>query len=412
MKIRKFTLIELIVVIAILGILATIIVVNVTNPSDEAQKTGRLYEIQITQKAVDLYVAQNMGEFPVPNQPTLGNPKQIDFRFLQPKYITKVPTKYPLVLWVDYSGTVWGSEADSPEGLVNDGVNLTWEEDTNAVEYKIYKEFFDEGQGVVKMKHVGTVPMGTNTFPSGDTDSYFISSVDENGFESAPVNANYSGIPSVNQYMKFGNYNGKDLVWRIVYFNHDKMYLILDDVLKQPNGATIKKSFDASSNNWNTSSLKTWLNSDFYDNAFDSTEKTFFMDFTDYYVLPDSKIAEKSTGFESHIYNEGIKTVKQNLVDAYAKGVSSKVGVMGIREFYNKGLNELALEILETDDYWLGDAVSANDSEVRIVTSNSGEGSVTKASVTDLKAIKPIIVISPSVDTSGDGTESNPYVVK
>ncbi|MCM8900918.1 prepilin-type N-terminal cleavage/methylation domain-containing protein [Caldicoprobacter algeriensis] len=60
---KGFTLIELVVVIAILGVLALLITPNVVNRIDEAEKAVDKANLEMIQKAIEMYYIE-YGEYP------------------------------------------------------------------------------------------------------------------------------------------------------------------------------------------------------------------------------------------------------------------------------------------------------------------------------------------------------------
>ena len=65
----------------------------------------------------------------------------------------------------------------------------------------------------------------------------------------------------------FGDYYGP-IEWRVLYNNHGHLLAISKDCLE-------RIPFDVDGkDDWETSSLKNWLNNTFYNNAFDSEEKS------------------------------------------------------------------------------------------------------------------------------------------
>ena len=74
---------------------------------------------------------------------------------------------------------------------------------------------------------------------------------------------------SVGDYVHFGSYNGEKLEWRVLAKEDNKLLLITKD-------AVAKKAYSSSTkdNTWEKCTLRKWLNNEFYNSVFDSTEQS------------------------------------------------------------------------------------------------------------------------------------------
>jgi len=200
-KIKRFSLIELIIVIAILGILAAIVIPNIRDIQGKSRITAIVSDVRNLQTSVDMYQLENYGEYPVvgEEQPSIGLPKQLSFDKLYPKYIRNLPKNEGLYYWVDYSGKVWFSTIDSPKNIEKSDTEISWENIDNAVSYSVYEvenNNLTGSIGNIKEKHLATI-IGTENYTPEDYNkdkTYLVSAIDVNGFETAPVGMGYKGI--------------------------------------------------------------------------------------------------------------------------------------------------------------------------------------------------------------------------
>lgn len=196
-RIKKFTLIELIVVIVILGILAAIVVPNISSWQKEAEVTAVGSNVHNLQTSVDMYVLDSTKQFPAAGeQPVEFIPKPIDFELIHPDYTRNLPKTKGVKYWVDFKGKVWASTIDSPTGVDISLGNMTWNKIDDAIYYNVYQV---EGyQGVIgaayKSSSLNFVEkVETESYSGKAGVAYVVSAVDENGFETPPSGIGYEG---------------------------------------------------------------------------------------------------------------------------------------------------------------------------------------------------------------------------
>ena len=89
-------------------------------------------------------------------------------------------------------------------------------------------------------------------------------------------------IPRIKGFIYFGTFNGEPIKWRILGESPDKRgFVLISNVI------LFMKEFDPSTNVWKNSSLRTYLNSDFYNNSFSEEEKESIISAVTDYNLTD-----------------------------------------------------------------------------------------------------------------------------
>lgn len=242
---KLFTLIELIVVIVILGILAAIVIPNIGNFQKEAETTAVISNIRNLQTSVDMYALENNGDLPaVSGEPTEYIPLPLDFKELKPDF-TRTTPKGDIHYWVDYKGKVWASYIDSPKN-VREGSNpleLLWDDEEGATHYRVYKVLNSSVSSSVvnsqtKLEFITEVEDRDGTsYTSTEKGTFVVSSVDENGFETAPAGTGYKGYekyiasPTTEEVVPEGwipIYNSNDL--NAIRSNLSGHYILMNNI--------------------------------------------------------------------------------------------------------------------------------------------------------------------------------------
>lgn len=188
-----FTLIELIAVIVTIAVLAAIIVPNVASVKTESVIVAVDSNLNHIQTSVDVYLLKNNKNTPSSEKPSLGKPQPIDFNRLYPTYLRTFPKLEGYKYWVDYKGKVWVSQADSPNNFRSSGDNIVWADMDGASSYNFYTEEGEATSKVSKEKISLLRNVKTNSIELPVQSNFYVSSIDENGFESAPVGIDYTG---------------------------------------------------------------------------------------------------------------------------------------------------------------------------------------------------------------------------
>lgn len=232
--------------------------------------------------------------------------------------------------------------------------------------------------------------------------------------------------------VSYGTYNGHALKWNVVEQKGNQVTLFMTEPLKNTDSTFQNMPFslpDASSTNyyvsssgsgdWEQSGLRSWLNGDFYTNAF--ANKTPITPIAHNYILPKIDIAKATSGSQYHTYQSGTSTTVSNAVTnyqvAYKRMVTDKVFLVSIEEIANSvypaiGSDYYGYYAKGDYYYWTRDANGNSDASIRRVHKSGGIDM--SAANSSIDAVRPAITIDAShlVDpTKKAGTPANPYTV-
>ncbi|MBS7020850.1 MAG: type II secretion system protein [Firmicutes bacterium] len=221
-------------------------------------------------------------------------------------------------------------------------------------------------------------------------------------------NIRYRGSNSeVKNYVTFNNE-----VWRIVGIFDGKVKLIRNDSVRE------MKWSDTNTNHWNTSSLKTYLNGEYY-NSLSQTSKSQIEASTFYlggHTQADGMYArtmyEKERG--TTVYSGNPTTTIQNIGLMYPSdyGYAARSSCSKDLLNYHRDINcSTDGNWLFTGTYqWLQTPRSDNGAYVFLVFTYgiiNGENYVA-----DYHAVRPVVHLKSSVGiTGGDGTSAKPYII-
>lgn len=140
---KGISLISLLIIVIVLGILSIIITVNTNDAVNNTQFSVIFENKTNVQKSVDKYLLENQ-TFPVETSSDLkaGKPQSVKWDLLVPEYLRVIPREITKIYyWVDYNGTVWISDIDTPKGIIADTISgtttITWDEVDGAKSYEI-----------------------------------------------------------------------------------------------------------------------------------------------------------------------------------------------------------------------------------------------------------------------------------
>lgn len=106
--------------------------------------------------------------------------------------------------------------------------------------------------------------------------------------EAKPMNQKNAEAAKVGDLLTLGKYNDKSIIWQVVSVSKNDQHKQLVLISKY---ALLQQPFDSDGGQeWSGCSLRTYLNDDFYSNAFTSAEKKYFVPIisTPYYAYPTS----------------------------------------------------------------------------------------------------------------------------
>lgn len=197
---KFFTLIELIVVIVVLGILAAIVIPNISSWQEEAKNTAVVSNIRNLQTSVDMYSLENNGNLPIAEEATEFNPQPINMNEIHPDKLRNLPKTKGILYWVDAWGNVWASSVDSPTIESTSDKKIVWKKVDGAEKYRVYEvSGYNGTENLITAKLTRTSLKFITEVSDLQTDkveegkAYVVSSIDENGLESAPSGVGYTG---------------------------------------------------------------------------------------------------------------------------------------------------------------------------------------------------------------------------
>jgi prepilin-type N-terminal cleavage/methylation domain-containing protein len=206
MEVKKlFTLIELIVVIVVIGILAIIVVPNISSFKQDSTTAAIKSNVKNIQMSTDMYLLKESGSLPGIGTPKPLIPVPVSFELLRPEHLRNTPETKGVKYWIDYQGKIWASTIDSPTGVTfnNSGI-LSWEHVEGAKEYNIYEVEYFKTLNSSAYQNVDYNFVKKSSTSNANSEGkieeldlankiYAISAIDEQGFESPPVGADYQG---------------------------------------------------------------------------------------------------------------------------------------------------------------------------------------------------------------------------
>ncbi|WP_127837519.1 DUF6273 domain-containing protein [Clostridium prolinivorans] len=278
-----------------------------------------------------------------------------------------------------------------------------------------------------------------------------------------------AGTMKVGDYVLFGKYLGKPILWRVINIENGSPLLFSEKIIsiKAYDAAESGKYYRTGSNpyttdearqkygsnQWENSNIREWLNSSdakvkyttqpptkaaVSQNAYDA-EPGFLSNFTEAErnaikpvthkaILADIDKGKKTGGSEKHIYNENMITSLENYDVSYYKNVTDKVYLLDIKELYDyvykRGYeyikkptkeaveqSEYKYKILDPNNYWyywLRLPCALQSSYVRHVDSDNFVYSSNANYYSG--GIAPALNLKSASYISGKGTIDDPYI--
>jgi len=279
------------------------------------------------------------------------------------------------------------------------------------------------------------------------------------------IELTHLGEITVGDYIQFGRYYKQPILWRVINENSDGSFMLLSEKILS------MKPFDANgdftdgrgdsnrinygSNNWEKSNLREWLNGESMvvnytcqpadDNYIENGNNNYENEagFLSNFTISERDIIQpvmhrsilsaidrdaSDGGTELHIWKSEIKDIVQNFDDAYYKDVTDKVFLLDIKELhdyvYNRGYeykrkltavaeanSEYKVNNSENWYYWLRTPCADNSYLERFVFGDGGGYDFLYA-YDGKVGVLPALNLKPGFPySSGNGSESNPYLV-
>lgn len=425
---KLFTLIELIIVIVVIAILAAIVIPNVSSFKEEANISAIKSNVRNIQTASDMYSNKNYGEMPVEIVPTIGSPQYIDYAKIKGKFLRDLPKTKGATYWIDYSGTIYGSTVPLPEVVSKDSSTgtLSWKATPSAKSYTVF-----EKQGDI-LKLVAKDIKGL-TYSKGNAGDLYVSAEDAYGLDTpavgeggtlpvddpntAPPNVGGSTL-EVGDYVALGNYESEDLLWKVIEKKNDGFILF-----KFGGIPTNGNELSYGDNDWESSSLRSQLNSTFYNDAFNSEQKTLIKDYTRPYLVREASNStsgseEISIEISPNEFFSGNTPVDSLTYDSYyKKDLTDKVALPDvlmardtILPLYGAyGLSNEDVKEIEVQEYATESNAHTEYESIFVMTLDGPYGAgINTDSYASTTA--PIIKLDLSAKAkAGSGTKLNPY---
>lgn len=229
----------------------------------------------------------------------------------------------------------------------------------------------------------------------------------------APLNnaAKTNMTLETGDYIQFGSYKQSPLNWIILKYDNNG-YLIWSENSIDKMEFDIKdeqiKENKYGSNNWESSDIRNYLNSDFKNN-FSSKEQEIINKIQLKNVLTYNNIQIKDGGNKPYFWTAITSYVDQNYAaDAYYKNSVDKIFLLDTFQLKNY-VYDNNIDYKKNTRYWLRTPYYSNESMVRIV----GEDGLVYHKDANVKAgIIPALYINETLKIkSGNGTKNNPYII-
>lgn len=378
---------------------------------------------------------QDYGSKATLSQPEYGVPKQFDYDKLYPDYLRKNCNGIKENYWVDSNGIVQGSVIKPPKVNELSGTSLTWENSLNAVSYNVYKDVNGK-QVIFKENAVSPVDVETGGF-------YFVSAVDRYNFETPAVSSKYDPSKDVKNcttkgttpnnpdgdndggndglevgdYLVIGEYKGNPIEWVVLEKNATGLYLF--NVLTINDEFTERKlDDDLDEANWINSDLRQFLNNEFYNEAFNSYQKSIILEHTYKNYVGTEDLSEGGEERLEYEFNNFESVVESNVNDAWYNHTTDKITLPSVTDAYRTHILRYILN-LDAKGYRYTNFVYTRDSYLDSLKyflnkyHNNYDTSIVGHYInTNTEAfVRPAMYIkSDAVPTKGNGTLDNPYL--
>ena len=249
--------------------------------------------------------------------------------------------------------------------------------------------------------------------------------------EKATIQLTFDGIRTVADYgeeelaekyesIKFGKYeqdnnldNGKeDIEWIVLEKNENKFLLISKYILDK-----IQYDEGLGFNDWNNSTLRNWLNSNFYEETFDEEEKAIIVrnNYPNYAIVYGASKLTKKNAYEGYSSDDLVSILGfheatkyfGNISDTYGKEYDNKKVVAKPTPYARRevGQHKITIDIDKSNrwnkgcaPYWLRSLFAvANGNETNCAAKIANDGTLTYHSFNEeYTGVRPMILIDVS----------------
>lgn len=218
-------------------------------------------------------------------------------------------------------------------------------------------------------------------------------------------------------YVEYGTFEGRPILWQAMKEEGGEYMLLAATPLKKADGTIYMRKFNSTSNNWELSEIKSWLNGEFLNSL---PNNQLIKNRTYDYLLHASEQAKATSGTEAYYHPVSRTQMNINYANAYKTSATDKVRLPNILEVYNIFEPALGVYAFANGDYWLRDASqygSGYSYVLGVNNSNTSQSEVKNVSSSSIYSggVRPIIYIDKTSVIHGDGTfgtNTKPYLLK
>ena len=388
-KKQGFTLIELLAVIVILAVIALIATPLIMGTIAKAKKNafkdtaygilkaGEKYTAEILLESENTYSGETI------ELPEANHNKKLNYKGQEPKGGQMRITRAGNISLVIY--------------------NDSWCVIKNATDKDVKIEKYNEEQCKLEVSRTGIMSeVIVNLNMNNNQEGIFL---DDYG------NTRYRGSnDEVKNYVTFNNE-----LWRIIGVFDGKVKLIRNESIGE------MKWNETKNNNWDTSTLKAYLNGEYY-NSLNATGKnqieasTYHLGGPSHSGMYANAIYEKER--ENTVYNGNPITTNQNIGLMYPSdyGYAARnacINVKKMREYENSKDCTEGNWLYQSDYEWLLTPINNNEEQAFYIESSGSLENHYNYQVTRIFEVRPVVYLKPTIEIyNGDGTISNPYIIE
>lgn len=222
----------------------------------------------------------------------------------------------------------------------------------------------------------------------------------------------------VGTHFVMGEYNSEPLHWVVLRNDLNGSYVFNTNTLNSLKNIPFN-SLSPTNSIWAESTVKTFLNNDFYNNAFNTYQKSLIKNTNYKYYVGDNP--EKSSVGTEYFYLYYMSNIYSNEKDAYANYANSKISLPSAADVYyhfsniNYNIDETTGSFITRDVSGVSDIIKINilDEWDRDLILPDLYLTNESTSPDELNSVRPVMYLNKSVKAiSGDGTVTNPYIIE